>query len=180
MDPYPVSRLQISLSTIEVAFTGAILRGKVLTVTSSGNDDVTHMIHGSLTSFRNTRMAKKIRTANTAVTAHGRKYGNSARKGELKQTREIILRPCKYPTNGGATSGMSRIYILLEIEANTHPNDNPTAQAIGNKANPCAIFVESVNSPSMLFMTPVFPLSAPVMQRLSRWRNASDGHVHTN
>jgi hypothetical protein len=79
--------------------------------------------------------------------------------------REIILRPGQCPANGRATNSMFQNRISWEI-VNTHPSDIPNDQAIGNHANPWARFVESVSSPSMLFITPAFPFRAPMMQRL--------------
>jgi hypothetical protein len=44
----------------------------------------------------------------------------------------------------------------------------PTAQVTDNNEKPRAMFVLSVSSAIILFMTPVFPLSVPFKQRLAK------------
>jgi hypothetical protein len=44
----------------------------------------------------------------------------------------------------------------------------PDAQMRGNIAIPCAILVESVNSPIMLLITPTLPFNSPAMHRLQK------------
>ena len=48
----------------------------------------------------------------------------------------------------------------------SNPRVQPTAQATDNNAKPRALFVSSVSSATILFMTPAFPLSIPFKQRL--------------
>ena len=74
---------------------------------------------------------------------------------------------------------------VLIAGRDAYPTVDPVAHAIGMKANPCAMFVESVRSagardyqdriarprrrlvpPNMLFITPVFPLTIPTRLRL--------------
>ena len=49
-----------------------------------------------------------------------------------------------------------------------NPMVPPTAQVTGINEKARAMFVLSVSSAIILFMTPVFPLSAPCKQRLSK------------
>jgi hypothetical protein len=54
----------------------------------------------------------------------------------------------------------------IHREMSTYPTETPSAHVTGISAKACAMLVESVNSPIMLFMTPVFPLSSPLRHRL--------------
>ncbi len=70
----------------------------------------------------------------------------------------------------------------------THPRVAPVDHAIGMNAYACAMFVESVISASMLFMTPMLPFRAPFKLRLgtgkkgpisTRRKAAQMGNVQT-
>lgn len=52
-----------------------------------------------------------------------------------------------------------------------HPIVAPVDHAIGMNAYACAMFVESVISANMLFMTPMLPFKAPLRLRLAIGRN---------
>ena len=49
-----------------------------------------------------------------------------------------------------------------------YPTVAPVDQTTGMRAIPCAILVESVNSPIMLLMTPTLPFNSPARQRLHK------------
>ena len=68
----------------------------------------------------------------------------------------LLIKGCYIPV---------RIVHIL-TEGDTHPIVAPTAHTSGMSPEAWALFVESVSSPIMLLVTPMFPLSRPAMQRL--------------
>jgi hypothetical protein len=86
-----------------------------------------------------------------------------------EEIRPAILGARQYTTDEGPTGpDISQQIEEEERSYISNPTVLPTAQVSGTNEKPRAMFVSSVSSAIILFMTPIFPFSIPFKQRLGK------------
>ena len=119
------------------------------------------------TSFKNIPQIKNANNVKLPDTSDGRKYGYVAQNSPRKT---LGHRSCGFasapPYSGLQGCCESRDTFTASYYATTHAMVAPMQNVTGIKAKTWAMFVWSVTSPSILFITPTFPLSTPAVHRL--------------